>query len=43
MHLIQSAFKAIVDKFTPDDWRQQCRVNTKLPATATGEPELAGY
>lgn len=38
-----SAFKAIVDKYTPDNWRQQCRQNLNLPASATGQPEPAGY
>ncbi|KAH8909613.1 phosphoglycerate mutase-like protein [Coniochaeta sp. PMI_546] len=38
-----AAFKAIVDKYTPENWRQQCRQNLNLPASPTGEPEPAGY
>ncbi|KAK3401076.1 histidine phosphatase superfamily [Sordaria brevicollis] len=37
-----SAFKQIVDKFTPQDWKQQCRMNLGQPATTSGEPEWAG-
>ncbi|KAH7001878.1 histidine phosphatase superfamily [Ilyonectria destructans] len=36
------AFKAIVDKFTPLNWKQQCRTNTKDPAFPS-KPEPAGY
>ncbi|KAB5558709.1 histidine phosphatase superfamily [Coniochaeta sp. 2T2.1] len=38
-----AAFKSIVDKYTPDNWRQQCRQNINAPASVTGEPEPAGY
>ncbi|KAK3682652.1 histidine phosphatase superfamily [Podospora appendiculata] len=38
-----AAFKSIVDKFTPQNWRQQCRVKAPLPALPEGEPEPAGY
>ncbi|KAL6850980.1 hypothetical protein ACO1O0_008106 [Amphichorda felina] len=37
-----AAFKAIVDKFTPDDWRQQCRSNLDAPAFPA-KPEPAGH
>ncbi|KAH8894931.1 phosphoglycerate mutase-like protein [Thozetella sp. PMI_491] len=37
------AFKAIVDKFTPDDWKNQCNANRNLPAMPSGPPETAGY
>lgn len=37
-----AAFKAIVDKFTPRDWKQQCRMNTKAPAFPQ-KPEPAGF
>ncbi|POR37146.1 Putative acid phosphatase SPBC4.06 [Tolypocladium paradoxum] len=36
------AFKSIVDKFTPRDWKQQCRANVKAPAFPA-KPEPAGY
>ncbi|KAI8661657.1 3-phytase [Fusarium keratoplasticum] len=36
------AFKAIVDKFTPIDWKNQCRSNLKEP-TFPPKPEPAGY
>ncbi|KAI1104224.1 histidine acid phosphatase [Jackrogersella minutella] len=36
------AFKAIVDKFVPSNWKQQCRANVKGPAFPS-EPEPAGY
>ncbi|PFH58191.1 hypothetical protein XA68_14031 [Ophiocordyceps unilateralis] len=36
------AFKAIVDKFTPRDWKQQCRADVKAPAFPE-KPEPAGY
>ncbi|KAF4997626.1 hypothetical protein FDECE_12019 [Fusarium decemcellulare] len=36
------AFKAIVDKFTPTNWKQQCRANIKEPAFPP-HPEPAGY
>ncbi|KAM4055334.1 histidine phosphatase superfamily (branch 2) domain-containing protein [Hirsutella rhossiliensis] len=36
------AFKAIVDKFTPQNWKQQCRTGVKLPAFPP-RPEPAGY
>ncbi|KAM0248541.1 hypothetical protein ACHAQJ_009417 [Trichoderma viride] len=37
-----AAFKAIVDKFTPQDWKQQCRMNARAPAFPA-KPEPAGY
>ncbi|KAI0128374.1 histidine phosphatase superfamily [Xylariales sp. AK1849] len=36
------AFKAIVDKFVPNDWRGQCRANVNDPAFPA-KPEPAGY
>ncbi|PHH62548.1 hypothetical protein CDD81_6934 [Ophiocordyceps australis] len=35
------AFKAIVDKFTPHDWKKQCRANVKAPVFPS-EPQPAG-
>jgi acid phosphatase len=37
-----TAFKSIVDKFTPVDWRQQCRANINAPAFPS-KPEPAGH
>ncbi|UKZ55518.1 hypothetical protein TrVGV298_009342 [Trichoderma virens] len=37
-----AAFKAIVDKFTPLDWKRQCHTNVKGPAFPE-KPEPAGY
>ncbi|KAI2636444.1 phosphoglycerate mutase-like protein [Hypomontagnella submonticulosa] len=36
------AFKAIVDKYVPHNWKQQCRTNIQGPAFPS-EPEPAGY
>ncbi|KAI1355638.1 histidine phosphatase superfamily [Xylaria sp. FL0043] len=36
------AFKAIVDKFVPSDWKKQCSENVKGPAFPA-KPEPAGY
>ncbi|KAK2595596.1 hypothetical protein QQS21_006708 [Conoideocrella luteorostrata] len=36
------AFKSIVDKFTPRDWKKQCRANIEAPAIPA-KPEPAGY
>ncbi|KAI1376707.1 phosphoglycerate mutase-like protein [Hypoxylon crocopeplum] len=36
------AFKAIVDKFVPQNWKQQCRANVGAPAFPA-KPEPAGY
>ncbi|KAJ8129413.1 hypothetical protein O1611_g4217 [Lasiodiplodia mahajangana] len=36
------AFKAIVDKFVPRNWKQECSANVKGPAFPT-KPEPAGY
>ncbi|KAH8674103.1 acid phosphatase [Xylariales sp. PMI_506] len=36
------AFKAIVDKFVPIDWKSQCRADVKAPAFPS-KPEPAGY
>ena len=37
-----TAFKSIVDKFTPTDWRQQCRANINAPAFPSKD-EPAGF
>ncbi|CAI4218000.1 unnamed protein product [Parascedosporium putredinis] len=37
-----SAFKSIVDKFTPTNWRRECRANIDAPAFPE-KPEPAGY
>ncbi|KAI1074450.1 phosphoglycerate mutase-like protein [Whalleya microplaca] len=37
-----AAFKAIVDKYAPHDWKQQCRANVNAPAFPE-KPEPAGY
>ncbi len=39
---VQEAFKAIVDKFVPSNWKQQCSENVKAPAFPA-KPEPAGY
>ncbi|KAG4278095.1 acid phosphatase [Fusarium proliferatum] len=36
------AFKEIVDKFTPINWKQQCRANVRDPAFPS-KPEPSGY
>ncbi|RDA91512.1 hypothetical protein CP533_4580 [Ophiocordyceps camponoti-saundersi (nom. inval.)] len=36
------AFKSIVDKFTPRDWKHECRADVKAP-TFPSEPQPAGY
>ncbi|KAI5863082.1 histidine acid phosphatase [Durotheca rogersii] len=36
------AFKAVVDRFVPRNWRQECRANARAPAFPA-EPEPAGY
>ncbi|KAI3336728.1 histidine acid phosphatase [Xylariaceae sp. AK1471] len=36
------AFKSIVDKFVPNNWKQQCSTNIKSPAFPA-EPEPSGY
>ncbi|KAI0534650.1 histidine phosphatase superfamily [Xylaria digitata] len=36
------AFKAIVDRFVPSNWKQQCSENVKAPAFPA-HPEPAGY
>ncbi|KAL1835687.1 hypothetical protein VTK73DRAFT_5458 [Phialemonium thermophilum] len=38
-----AAFKSIVDKFTPKNWKQECRMNADAPPLSTGEREPAGY
>lgn len=38
----QAAFKSIVDKFTPTDWKKQCRANVTAPVFPS-KPEPAGY
>lgn len=40
--MIQAAFKAVVDKFTPTNWKEQCRMNRNQPALPV-EPEWAGH
>jgi acid phosphatase len=42
LHSIQGAFKAVVDKLVPDDWRKQCTENLSAPAFPE-KPEPAGY
>jgi hypothetical protein len=42
-HSTLSAFKAIVDRFTPYDWHGQCNSNKGQPASPTGQPEPAGF
>ncbi|KAK1855105.1 histidine acid phosphatase [Colletotrichum chrysophilum] len=37
-----AAFKSIVDKYTPKNWKQQCRTNLDAPAIPAS-PEPAGY
>ncbi|KAJ2977373.1 hypothetical protein NUW58_g7831 [Xylaria curta] len=42
-HVFQKeAFKAIVDKFVPTNWKQQCSANVKAPAFPAN-PEPAGH
>lgn len=41
-HPQKAAFKSIVDKFTPVDWKQQCRANIGAPAFPS-KPEPAGH
>ncbi|KAH7313336.1 putative acid phosphatase [Stachybotrys elegans] len=36
------AFKEIVDKFTPENWKQQCRANLDAPEFPS-KPEPSGY
>ncbi|KAL7626811.1 hypothetical protein AAE478_003585 [Parahypoxylon ruwenzoriense] len=36
------AFKAVVDKFVPRNWKQECRTNVNAPAFPA-KPEPAGY
>ncbi|KAK3322481.1 histidine phosphatase superfamily [Apodospora peruviana] len=38
-----AAFKEIVDKFTPRNWKQQCRENLDMPTLPKDEPEWAGH
>ncbi|KAJ4392180.1 hypothetical protein N0V93_005805 [Gnomoniopsis smithogilvyi] len=37
-----AAFKSIVDKFTPKNWKEECKVKTDRPAIPA-QPEVAGY
>ncbi|KAL0931669.1 histidine acid phosphatase [Colletotrichum truncatum] len=37
-----AAFKSIVDKYTPKNWKDQCRMNASAPAFPAN-PEPAGY
>lgn len=38
----QAAFKSIVDKFTPANWRRECVTDIDAPAFPE-KPEEAGY
>ncbi|KAK4442255.1 histidine phosphatase superfamily [Podospora aff. communis PSN243] len=38
-----AAFKEIVDKFTPQNWKSACRMNRDSPGIPAGESEPAGY
>lgn len=38
----KAAFKSIVDKFTPRNWKEECRAKTDKPAIPA-QPEVAGY
>jgi acid phosphatase len=38
---MQEAFKSIVDKYTPKNWRQECRSNLNKPAFPA-KPEPSG-
>lgn len=40
--IFQAAFKSVVDKFTPDNWRRECRAPIDAPAFPE-KPEEAGY
>ena len=40
-HFVQEAFKAMVDKFTPTNWKQACLSNLDQP-TIPAEAEPAG-
>ncbi len=41
-NVMQEAFKAIVDRFTPKNWKQACLSNIDSPAFRA-EIEQAGY
>ncbi|KAK0748737.1 histidine phosphatase superfamily [Apiosordaria backusii] len=38
-----AAFKEIVDKFTPKNWKQECRMSRGETVSVPKEPEWAGY
>ncbi|KAK0669669.1 histidine phosphatase superfamily [Cercophora samala] len=38
-----AAFKEIVDKFTPKNWKQECRLNRGETVSVPKQPEPAGY
>ncbi|KAK4202693.1 histidine phosphatase superfamily [Triangularia verruculosa] len=38
-----AAFKEIVDKFTPKNWKQECRLSRGETVVVPKEPEWAGY
>ncbi|KAK4180013.1 histidine phosphatase superfamily [Triangularia setosa] len=38
-----AAFKEIVDKFTPKNWKQECRMSRGEMVSVPKEPEWAGY
>jgi len=40
--LLQATFKAVVDKFTPVNWKQQCRMAKDEKAVLPAQPEWAG-
>lgn len=39
----QEAFKSIVDKFTPTNWKQQCRANKTAPVFPEKEEPAGTY
>ncbi|KAK3356935.1 histidine phosphatase superfamily [Lasiosphaeria hispida] len=38
-----TAFKEIVDRFTPRDWKEQCLIKAGAPAVSIGKPEWSGH
>ncbi|KAL2124062.1 hypothetical protein VTJ04DRAFT_427 [Mycothermus thermophilus] len=38
-----AAFKAVVDKFTPTNWQEQCNANNDKPGLPENGPEWAGH
>ena len=39
----KTAFKTIVDKYTPQNWKVECRMNLNTPTNPKAEPDPAGY